>query len=788
MAATSKILVEGFVNKQIFPRTKVKSGDFAIFTFSPDNIKGEIDPRTKENKGGYKSNDIVFKGRVPELDGGTKYKILAELKQDPKYGWQYNILNINSVVKLDTEKDIRTFLGYVFTESQIDALYSKFPNPIEVLEENDVEKLCEVKGIRESKAKKILEKYHASKDNSNAYTALAEFGLSKVTIDRLVKHYGSADILVEKIQKNPYSLIGEGARIGWQKADSMALRKGIPTNSQFRIRAFALYYLRNLAEVDGHTWVALEALGSNIKGLSPSDISVEMVKNELRKMVVEGILYYEPETKRVGLMKYRKLEEMICRELIRLRDVEPKKMDFIEETIAECEEAVGFKYTDEQKSAIEKIVNENVILLTGLGGSGKSSLMYPVSRIFRRNGLRFDICALSGKASLNLRHITHENGMTIHRLLGWRPGMKSFIHHRENPLISDAIILDEVSMVGGELFYRLLEAIRDGSKLIMIGDPGQLESIGLCNLISDIRNSGKISSVHLSEIFRQAQMSGIITDSHKVYNQQPIIDPKFIGEEIHGELKDLYIGSYLSGGTCYQKVVDNFNKLYFDENHPLEDIVIVTAKRTIGELSSRALNEKIQETLGFEGDGLRVYYKDGVAYEINYHVGDRVLVTKNKYDAALMSDDLEEEKGEIEIFNGNIGTVRKVSVRDRYLIAEFPQGNVMINGDMLLNLQLGYAITCHKLQGSGVQYVIVACDPAAYMMLTKEWLYTALSRAKKYCVLIGTNKSITQCVKTTRVTKKSTWLAELLMFPERISCIRMTDTSQDETNFDEEDD
>ncbi len=788
MAATSKILVEGFVNKQIFPRTKVKSGDFAIFTFTPDNIKGEIDPRTKENKGGYKSNDIVFKGRVPELDGGTKYKILAELKQDPKYGWQYNILNINSVVKLDTEKDIRTFLGYVFTESQIDALYSKFPNPIEVLEENDVEKLCEVKGIRESKAKKILEKYHASKDNSNAYTALAEFGLSKATIDRLVKHYGSADILVEKIQKNPYSLIGEGARIGWQKADSMALRKGIPTNSQFRIRAFALYYLRNLAEVDGHTWVTLEALGSNIKGLSPSDISVEMVKNELRKMVVEGILYYEPETKRVGLMKYRKLEEMICRELIRLRDVEPKKMDFIEETIVECEEVVGFKYTDEQKSAIEKIVNENVILLTGLGGSGKTSLMYPVSRIFRRNGLKFDICALSGKASLNLRDITHENGMTIHRLLGWKPCMRGFTYNRENPLRSDVVILDEVSMVGGELFYHLIEAIRDGSKLIMIGDPGQLESIGLCNLISDIRNSGKISSVHLSKIFRQAQMSGIITDSHKVYNQQPIIDPKFIGEEVHGELKDLYIGSYLSGGTCYQKVVDNFNKLYFDENHPLEDIVIVTAKRTIGELSSRALNEKVQEMLGFEGDSLRVYYKDGVGYEINYHVGDRVLVTKNKYDAALMSDDLEKEKGEIEIFNGNIGTVRKVSVQDRYLIAEFPQGNVMINGDMLLNLQLGYAITCHKLQGSGVQYVIVACDPAAYMMLTKEWLYTALSRAKKYCVLIGTNKSITQCVKTTRVTKKSTWLAELLMFPERISCIRMTDTSQDETNFDEEDD
>lgn len=695
MSATSRIIVEGFVNKQIFPRNKVKCGDFAIFTFTPDKVTGEIDPRTKEGRNGYKNTDIIFKGYVPELDGGTRYKIIAELKQDQKYGWQYNILSINSIVKLDTEQDIRTFLGYVLTESQIDALYSKFPNPIEVLEENDISKLCQIKGIKEAKAQKILNKYHASKDNSSAYTMLAEFGLSKATIDRLAKHYGSADILVDKIKNNPYALIGEGVRIGWQKADGMALRKGIPTNSQFRIRAFALYYLRNLAEVDGHTWVTLEALGSNIKGLS-KDISTEMVKSELRKMIAEGVLYYEPETKRVGLMRYRKLEEMICRELMRLRDDDRQEMEYIEETIAECEESVGFKYTDEQKNAIKKLVNENVVLLTGLAGSGKTSLMYPVSRIFRRNGLKFDICALSGKASLNLRDITHENGMTIHRLLGWNPRIRGFVHNRDNPLQSDVIILDEVSMVGGELFYNLLAAIRDGSKLIMIGDPGQLESIGLCNLISDIRNSGKITCVHLSKIFRQAQMSGIITDSHKVYNQQPIISPKFIGEEIHGELKDLLVGSYLSGGTCYQKAIDNFSRLYFDLNRPLEDIIIVTAKRAVGDLSSRALNERIQEILGFDGDGLKVYYTDGIKYEITYHVGDRVLVTKNKYDAALMSEDLEEESGETEVFNGNLGTVRKVSVRDRYLIVEFPQGNIMVNGDMLLNLQLGYAITCHK--------------------------------------------------------------------------------------------
>ena len=141
--STSRIIVEGFVNKQIFPRTKVKSGDFAIFTFSPESVIGEIDKRTKNPK--YRTDDITFKGRVPELDGGTRYKIIADLKQDAKYGWQYDIVSINSVVKLDTEADVRKFLGYVFTENQINALYEAYPNPVEILERGDIEALCKIK-------------------------------------------------------------------------------------------------------------------------------------------------------------------------------------------------------------------------------------------------------------------------------------------------------------------------------------------------------------------------------------------------------------------------------------------------------------------------------------------------------------------------------------------------------------------------------------------------------------------------------------------------------------------
>lgn len=778
--STSRIIVEGFVNKQIYPRTKVKSGDFAIFTFSPENIIGEIDKRTKNPK--YKTDDITFKGRVPELDGGTRYKIIADLKQDAKYGWQYDIVSINSIVKLDTEKDVRAFLGYVFTENQINALYETYPNPIEILENNDIQALCQIKGIKEAKAQKLIDKYNTSKDNSGAYTTLAEFGLSKATIDRLVEHYGSADILADKVKNNPYALIGEGVKIGWAKADGMALRKGIPTNSQFRIRAFTMYYLRNLADVEGHTWASLEALGSNVKGLS-ADISADMVKNEFRKMVEEKILYYDAETKRIGLMKYRKLEEMICRELMRLRDAKCQKMEFIDDTIAECEEVVGFQYTEEQKDAIRKIVNENVILLTAPPGCGKSSLMYPVSRIFRKNGLEFEVCALSGKASLNLRDITKEEGKTIHKLLGWNPKFGGPTFTKRNPMETDVVVLDEVSMVGGEIYYSLISAIKDGGRIIMLGDPGQLESIGLCNLIYDLRGSGKIATVQLTKIFRQAQMSGIITDCHKVNDQIPIIPPHFHGEEIHGELQDLKIIAKTTSEECLSAIKKEFGRLYFEEQHPIEDILILSAKRSVGDLSGRAINHAIQSMLHFDDEPIKVTYSDGIKYDVLYHIGDRIIVMKNNYGACG-------DNGQnIPIFNGNIGTIVYKDNMRRIIVVRFPQGDVVIEGEQLFQIQLGYAISTHKSQGSGFPYVIVACDPGAYQLLTKQWLYTALSRAKKYCVLVGTDKSINQCVKTDRVTKKSTWLAELLMFPERISCIRMTDSTQDENiKIDMEDD
>ena len=331
------------------------------------------------------------------------------------------------------------------------------------------------------------------------------------------------------------------------------------------------------------------------------------------------------------------------------------------------------------------------------------------------------------------------------------------MYNKSEQLPQNAIILDEVSMVGGELFYSLIQSIRTGGKLIMIGDPGQLESIGLCNLISDISNSGVIQHASLTQIFRQAAMSGIITDSIKVYHQQPILPKGFTGQVTHGELNDFDIDVVEDSDVCASEAVSFYRELKFVMGIPADEIVVVTAKRCVGQLSAVELNKRIQALYEFSGEELVKDYTDGnCKYQITYHVGDRIIITKNNYRSISIDGKTEP------IYNGNIGTVVSINKEDGAMVVRLAQGDIVLCRSDLLNVQLGYAITCAKSQGSGFKYVIAMCDPSSVIMLTKEYLYTAITRAKKRCRLIGTSFSINKCIQTTRVIAKQTWLLGLL--------------------------
>ncbi len=1090
MGTSGRITIEGHISRIRYPGKKQQFKGWGAFNFNVEKVlEGTINTNAL-NKG-----CISVNGFCPELDLFTKYKISADYEMDDRYGAGYKIIYMSSIVDLNTKEGIKNFLLAVVPPKTVDNLLAYTDDPIGLIESENIEELCKVDGIGVDRANKLIERIKGTNDKRELYAFFTTLRLNRSFADKLANQYGSADKLLCDMKKNPYILIKKCNGVGWKKADIIAQRMGIPENSEFRLRAYIEYFLSEIAETEGHTWISVQNLLSGILGLS-SSIEKSDAKSILRKMIDENELYYEAETKRIGLNKYRRLEQRICDELVRLRDTPVFPIRNIDETIKECENIVSFEYTEEQKNAIHKIFENNVFLLTANAGCvdkdteffngekwkkiseyksgenvlqynedgsatltkplmyfkkpcdklyhfetkyginqtvcdehdvlywknenthesckikeikekqelyrsgfsgkiktgfsysgkginlsneeirvmcavicdgsfdssvefktnshsyrycrfhikkdrkkerirklfsdakiefkehnsvakgytdfyikapmrtkvfdefwyhctnkqlqiicdeilywdgsvtktknnkekkkfsttlkenadfvqfaftacgyratikvddrkgkkyftsgkqyirksvcyevfisnnifvgfgndsrighkktkieevksedgykycfmvestmlvlrrnncifvthncGKTTIMYPVAKILRKNGLFFSSCALSGKASLNLSETIDEDGMTIHRLLKFNGKTEKFLMNADNPLEDNVVILDEVSMVGGDLFLHLLRAMRTGTKLIMIGDPGQLESIGLCNLISDIQGSGKIAQAHLTKIFRQAQKSGIISDSLRVYHQEQILSQQnSIGKEIHGELKDFEIITRKSAEECLTEIVDKFKYYYFEKHIPIEQIMIIDAKRAVGVLSSRNINEIIQSLLNF--DNSKTYtqeYSDQVEYSVTYHVGDRVLVTKNNYKAETI------EGENYPIFNGNIGTIVRIFETKMFIC--FGNQIVIYNQKHIPELQLGYAISCHKSQGAGFPYVIAVCDPTAYTLLSKEHLYTEITRAKKYCTLIGTPKAITTAIKTTRVVKKQTYLGEML--------------------------
>ena len=768
----TNIKAKGRVVRVLYPRKAVHCGDFAIFTFKVDEVlEGTIPEELTEGGGKYL---LTCKGTVPELDNINGYSITATLSEDATYGLRYELITMNTVVRLTSREDQRLFFAQTLAPTYVDALMNAFNDPIKILEDKDVKALCTVKGIGEITAYRLIQKYESTKDRSLAYVELSSYGLTTRMIDKLAKAYGSVDILVGKIKANPYILIKDVTGVGWERADQMALKAGIGPNSEERITAYFKYFFEKNAVDPGHTWVPLVDLRKAVYEIAPS-LDNDDLKTYLRNAIADGMLYYEPAIKRIGLMKYRKLEENIASELKRLNTGYKFDIPFLDKIIAECEEENGFKYTDEQVKAIHTIIDNNVSLTMGMAGTGKSSIMQPVVRALQRGNYRVALVALSGKAALNLTNITHVEGNTIHKLLGCRSveedrsaadiddsddNVGKFAFNQRRQLEEDVIILDEVSMVGGEIFYNLIRAMRNNTKLIMVGDDRQLESIGLCNLLEDLKNSGVIKYNEFTKIWRQAAQSGIISDSAKIANGEQIIPEDFEGEVIHGEKQDFKIISTVNTKTTAYAALKEFKRIYSELKVPIEDILICTCMRTRGEASTRALNEFIQRMIHIPqtSSDVTVSYKDkGLQYEITYHPGDRVLITKNCYRTINI------ETRELEpIYNGNIGTIRWIDDESGCMRVSFAQGDVILSKELWQNMQLGYAITTHKAQGSGIPYVIAICDPSAVTLNSKEMLYTQLTRAKKYCCLVGPTKAIRQSVTITRVKAKQTWLSEIL--------------------------
>ena len=766
-----KILkIECTLDRIFYPKyaKKVDSGEFAIFSAIVTKRLENCDEDLYS---------IKLKGTCPTVEYGTTYKVYCKLcEHNEKYGDTYELVYISKCIDISSKDKQKEFLKNVLNENLVDKLFDEYDDVIKLLEERDVKSLMKIKGIGNQVALKMIDEYEESKDYSSIYMELGQLGLTHTFIKKLVDFYHSPDTVIDVVRNNPYDLVRVDG-VGFKKADEVACKVGIGQYDIRRIKGFLLHHLNEQGEA-GKSYLNYQEL---MKALYDTlGFVPEEVVNATAKQMIdnEDVVVLENGTK-IALKRFYDLEKNIMNELLRLqigrikviesdtdefeselhKDYIPKSFNIgnWETIIRRVEEKQGFTFTDEQKAAIKLSLDNHVMALTGLAGAGKTSTANGICSLYDNYNIL--ACALSGKASVRITEATGLPASTIHRALGYQNGQ--FMFNKDNKLAVDIVLIDEATMINGTLFLSLLEAIPTGAKVIIMGDVQQLTPIGNCQVFADILDSNVLPVVKLTKPHRQALMSGIIPTSIKVANQEQIFGNNFEGNEILGELKDMELDITSSKESMSDTIINHFQTEMAKYNDIME-VQVCVPMRLKGELSCYNLNTKIQNIYNPKFNDskeieilLEKKNEDTKKYLIR--VGDKVLNTKNNYKCTNVEGDT------TPVFNGNIGIVKEIEDNGYCTIDFVGIGEVVFSKTDSKNLELAYACTVHKMQGSGFTSTIVGMDTGSFIMNNSELLYTAITRAKKYCVLVGNNYAISKAIQTKEVKTKQTFLRDMLL-------------------------
>jgi exodeoxyribonuclease V alpha subunit len=711
------------------------------------------------------------------LKPDVEYTVLAKENEHKTYGMQYVVLHVFEDVDFSKMDNQIAFLKEFLSEQQIEDLYKVYEDPLSVIAEHDVEKLVKVRNIGYKYAEAILRRFDSKRDLATIFIALDGLGLTSNFISKLMNTYKSASKVINIVKGKPYDLIFDIEGVGFKTADSIALKGGIEPKSPDRIRGFIYYLLKTKAE-EGNSFLYASELteeiftefgGKNEILENYYDEDGNIIGNNISKameqLVSSGLVVKEEEGeklyRKVYLKQYYELEQAIATHLKRLL-LAPNNFKYNnwEEEIKKQEEAQGWNFTNEQKDGIKLGLDKQVCFITGLGGTGKSSLVSGILSVLRH--YNFAQCSLSGKAAARLKEVTGKDGSTIHRLLGYRPGL-GFSFNKDNPLHYDIIIVDEVSLIGGEIFLSLLEAIPNGAKLFILGDMGQLESIGCMNLAADLYHSDIVPKKELTIIHRQAQKSGIITSSHAVRRGEQLFNSSFEGTQVIGELQDMII-DVVDKDKIMATTLNYFEEYYQKVNENIMDIQLISPVKERGDSCVYCLNQEIQSRINPQRINEReivINLSEDKSFCIRKN--DKVLCTKNIYGIKTT------EQTETDIFNGWTGIVKKIT-EDNQVVIYFPlaEEEVILNsGEIYESITLGYAITCHKMQGASAKVIIGVLDfSTPPKMLTKELLYTMITRAEKMGIIIGQNRAIAKAIENSGISNKKTFLQDLLVFTD----------------------
>lgn len=685
--------------------------------------------------------EVSIVGSMPELEIGNTYIATVEEKTHKVYGKQYEVKTIYKKPYTTRDEQVM-FFSTLLTSKQMQTILEAYPtgNLVEMFKEDKID-VSILKGIGDKTLNNIKEKIV---ENEKYQTAIVEltgkFGIPYKSVKRLSDKYGSPDTLLQKINENPY-ILTEVDGFGFKTVDEIALKMGVDKKSKNRIKSCIIYLLEVNGE-EGHSWVKRTKLISEaIKLLKIKIADIEEILND-----IDTSDKYIAGKKRVYLVKYLKYELTIALHIKRLLS---EKVEYnisnIEEAIKEVEDAQGFEFTDEQIKAIHFAIKYNVLVVNGKAGTGKTSVIKGIVGVLNKvEGLEYGACALSGKASQRIQESTGLDASTMHRILGYNPNT-GWAFDEFNQLGQDVLLLDEASMVNTMLFSKLVSAIKNCAKFIITGDIAQLEPIGVGNVLVDLLKSELVPKVELTIVHRQAQRSGILSCANRVREGK-----RFISEcktQRLGELKDLYMYPY----NDKEKVLQTTLAIAKKYDGDIMDFQVLAPMKNRGDLSTKNLNNELQKIFNQDPEWVdkkrKLERKDCTFLE-----GDKVIINGNNYDK--------------DCFNGTMGVIEHIDSEGEKgeIIIDFEGvGRLLFTKSEMNQIDLGYAITIHKSQGSQWKYVLLALDYASYVLLNRQSTYTAMTRAKDGLFMVVELKALQYSIDTDKSSERNTFLQELLV-------------------------
>ncbi len=701
-------------------------------------------------------DEITCVGIFSAIAEGENIEAQGEYTEHPTYGQQFKVTSFEEKAPED-EEAIERYLGSGAIKgiglAMAARIVRRFKEDTFRIIEEEPERLAEIKGISNRKAMEIASQVNEKRDLRQAMIFLQLYGITMNLAVKVYQAYGQDVYGI--IRENPYRLADDIDGVGFRTADEIAARVGIRMDSDFRVRSGILYTLLQ-ASGEGHTYLPETELTPRASKLL--NVTAEQVEKQYMDLAIERkiILKQMEDQTQIYAASFYYMEANTATMLKRLNVSYDVSDAEIEQRIRGIEKKSGMTLDEHQVTAVKEAVRNGLLVITGGPGTGKTTTINTIIRYFELEGLEIFLAAPTGRAAKRMSETTGFEARTVHRMLelnGGAEGSGGFERDESNPLEADVIIVDEMSMVDISLMYSLLKAISVGTRLILVGDVNQLPSVGPGSVLRDIIQSHACNVVMLTKIFRQASTSDIIVNAHKInHGEEVILDNKSM---------DFFFLKRYDADVIINVVLQLIKQKLpkFVDATPY-DIQVLTPMRK-GLLGVERLNGILQQYMNPPAnDKVEKEYGSTVFRE-----GDKVMQTKNNYQLAWeirTKFGLTVDKG-LGIFNGDMGIIRQINDFAEQMIIEFDEGRMVEYPYKLLDeLELAYAITIHKSQGSEYPAVVIPLLGGPMMLMNRNLLYTAVTRARKCVTLVGNEVTFQQMIRNTSQQKRYSGLCDRL--------------------------